>query len=452
MCGLLGSYELPGFDVSARLELIAHRGPDGSGVVAIGPAVHGHVRLALLDLTAASDQPFRYKDSVLSFNGEIWNYQELREELMLVGVRFKTSGDTEVLAAALYTWGIQALQRVEGMFAFAWSRDEKHILVRDRFGKIPLYIYRSGRGFAWSSERKGLGKEYPAAALPPASILNLTTGKVSQWYSVPHDRKDGDVSGLLRKGVHARLNADAPLCCLISGGLDSTLILMLAREVRPDVVAYTAVLDSNSPDTKAAERVCREYQVPLVKVSIQPPTSAAILDAIQTIEIPSKAQVEIAALCLPLAQAIASDGFKACLSGEAADELFGGYGGMCIKGSKANDATWRGIRLAQLGKMARGNFIRCNKAFMRYGVECRLPFMERGLVERTISMSKAENPPGKKALKKAASDIVPEFVIKRQKETFQGASGMIDAVANLIAAPRRFYRAEVIEQFGRSAV
>ena len=142
MCGLLGCYELPGFDVSARLELIAHRGPDGSGVVATGGAVHGHVRLALLDLTSASDQPFLYRDAVLSFNGEIWNYRELRERLMAEGVEFRTTGDTEVLAASLYAWGLDALQSIDGMFAFAWSRGGRHILVRDRFGKIPLYVYR----------------------------------------------------------------------------------------------------------------------------------------------------------------------------------------------------------------------------------------------------------------------------------------------------------------------
>src|SRR5215831_7070228 len=138
MCGILGSFNLPGLDVAARLELIAHRGPDGSGVATLGPAVHGHVRLALVDLTDASAQPFRYARALLSFNGEVWNWRELRAELQRErGVRFRTTGDTEVLAAVLHEWGVDGLARVEGMFAFAWSCGDRHLLARDRFGKIP---------------------------------------------------------------------------------------------------------------------------------------------------------------------------------------------------------------------------------------------------------------------------------------------------------------------------
>jgi asparagine synthase (glutamine-hydrolysing) len=455
MCGILGSFDLPGFDVSSRLERIAHRGPDGAGVVSAGPAVHGHVRLALLDLSAASDQPFRYGDGTLSFNGEVWNFREVRRDLEERGRTFRTTGDTEVLAAALDEWGLDALPRLEGMFAFAWSRGDQHVLVRDRFGKVPLYVHRKGSGFAWSSERKGLGPEAPAIPLPPGSVLDLTTGRLSTWYAVPDVRRNAGAEAIaddLEAGVRARLVADAPLCALISGGLDSSLILALAVRYRPDIVAYTAVLDEQSPDLLAARRVCAEYGVRLVEVRVDKPDAEALRRAVRSIEIASKAQVEIAALCLPLARAIALDGFKACLSGEAADELFGGYGNMCIAGSRADDAGWREIRRAQLAKMARGNFIRCNKAFMAYGVECRLPFMERALVERVMGLSKAECPPGKGALKAAAAGLVPDRIVRRTKETFQGGSGMDDAAAEAVPNPKRFYRAELLTAYGPSAV
>lgn len=453
MCGLAGSFELPGFDVAAALDRLRHRGPDGSGVLDAGPAKHGHVRLSLLDLSSASDQPFRYGDAVLTFNGEIWNFREVRADLERLGRTFRTTGDTEVLAAALDEWDVDALPRIEGMFAFAWSKGDRHILARDRFGEIPLYVHRRGSGFAWASERKGLGRDLPASPLPPGSVLDLTTGKLARWYVLPDRRTDNRTLDLmLDAGVERRLVADAPLCVLISGGLDSSLVLALAKRYKPDVVAYTAVLDDASPDLKAARRFCDELEVPLQEVRVGDPTPADFEAAARSIEIASKAQIEIAALCIPLAQAIAADGFKACLSGEAADELFGGYGNMCIKGSKADDAGWRAIRVAAVEKMARGNFIRCNKAFMAAGVECRLPFIETALVETALAMTKAECPPNKKTLKAAAAGIVPDWIIRRPKETFQGGAGMNDAAAEAIADPARFYRSVIATAYGQSAL
>lgn len=449
MCGMLGAYDLPGFDVSSRLGLLAHRGPDGSGVATSGPAVHGHVRLALRDLSDASAQPYRLGSGLLSFVGEIWNYQELRADLSALGRTFHTSGDTEVLAVALDEWGEAALPHLDGMFTFAWSKGESHILARDRFGKVPLYVHRRGQGFAWASERKGLGLDHPGAALPPGAILDLGTGHVRRWYVLPrHCNTNRSVLGLLEDGVATRLVADAPLCCLISGGLDSSLILTIARRSRPDIVAYTAVHDGASADLRSARRLCAEAEVRLVEVPVPAPTPASLTAAVQAIEISSKAQVEIAALCIPLACAIASDGFKACLSGEAADELFGGYGSMCIKGSSADDAGWRAIRVQQLEKMARGNFVRTNKAFMAAGVECRLPFMHRPLVETVLAMGKAEAPPGKGALKRAASGVLPAWVINRPKDTFQGGAGLSAAAEAILADPAAYYRAETRRLFG----
>jgi asparagine synthase (glutamine-hydrolysing) len=451
MCGLVGSFNTPEFDVSARLELIRHRGPDGSGVVAAGPATHGHVRLALLDLSHASDQPFRYRDGLLSFNGEIWNFQTVRAELEGLGHIFSTTGDTEVLAAALTEWDVDALMKLEGMFTFAWSRGARHLLGRDRFGKIPLYVSRRGASFVWASERKAL-TGYRADALPEGSVLNLVTGLIERWYVMPDHTLGIDIIDRLTAGVKARLIADAPLCCLISGGLDSSLILTIAKRLKPDIAAYTAVLDEGSADLRAARRLCAENEVPLTEVRVRRPTPSDLSSAARCIEIASKVQTEIAALCIPLARAISSDGFRACLSGEAADELFGGYGSMCIQGARASDEGWRHIRLQQLSRMARGNFVRCNKAFMAHGVECRLPFMERSLVEGVINMTKAACPPAKKALKAAAGELLPAWIVRRIKETFQGGAGMDAAAAQAIARPKAFYRAEVLSAFGVAAM
>ena len=153
-------------------------------------------------------------------------------------------------------------------------------------------------------------------------------------------------------------------------------------------------------------------------------------------------------MCIPLARRIYADGFRACLSGEAADELFGGYGNFCIKASKANNAEVLELRRAQLSKMSRGNFVRCNKAFMAAGVECRLPFMEQPLVEAAIQLSKADSPPGKGLLKTSARSLLPSWVINRQKDTFQGGSGMSNTVAGQVANPIVFYNTELRKSFG----
>jgi asparagine synthase (glutamine-hydrolysing) len=177
-------------------------------------------------------------------------------------------------------------------------------------------------------------------------------------------------------------------------------------------------------------------------------TEDAILRAIRTIEIPSKAQIEIASLCIPLAETIYREGFRACLSGEAADEIFGGYGNFCIQAAKQPDSVVRKLRLKSLCTMARGNFIRCNKAFMAHGVECRLPFMEDGLVESAIQLGTSDSPTGKGLLKEALRGVVPDWIIKRQKDTFQGGAGATRAFEKMFTSPVRFYNAEARRIFG----
>lgn len=449
MCGIAGSYGAA-WDVNAALDRIAHRGPDGRGVVEDSGVTHGHVRLSVIDLSSASDQPFRYAGGVLSYNGELWNFRALRAELEQAGLGFHTSGDTEVVAAALAHWGTEALSRLDGMFALCWTKGTLRILARDRFGKVPLYVARYAQAFSWASERKawGKGRGAGAAPLPAGSWLDLSTGKLTRYYrAAARHAASGDVLSLLRDAVRKRMVSDAPLCVLCSGGLDSSLILALAREQRRDLVAYTAKHDSSATDLQAARRLCSEFNVPLVEVEVGAPSASAIEQAVHAIELQSKAQTEIAVLCLPLAARIRADGFKVALSGEAADELFGGYGNMAIAAAQPG-ADWRAIRLAQLDKMARGNFVRCNKAFMAHGVECRLPFMDRALVEHALELNKAACPPGKGALKRAAEGVVPGWVIRRQKETFQGSSGMAAACARAVAAPTRFYNATARQAFG----
>ena len=123
-------------------------------------------------------------------------------------------------------------------------------------------------------------------------------------------------------------------------------------------------------------------------------------------------------------------------------------GNFCIKASKLSGAPLLELRRQQLAKMSRGNFVRCNKAFMAAGVECRLPFMEQQLVEMAVNLDKKDSPLAKGLLKQATEEILPKWIIKRQKETFQGASGVSTAIAAQIASPTIFYNNELRKQFG----
>jgi len=455
VCGLAGNTGGNGALAAEMLERIKHRGPDGDGVVSAGGVTHGHVRLALLDLSSASAQPFRLGDSVLAFNGEIWNHREVRERLERKGRTFRTTGDTEVLAVALDEEGLDCLPTLDGMFAFSWSHPTRgHWLVRDEHGKVPLYVRRELRSGAleWASERKAWlhgASSFrrgmpPPSALAPGAALNLETGEVLSWKRAraPEAATPENVLRLLRAAVERRLFADAPVCCLISGGLDSSLILALAKQARPDVVAFTVAHDETARDLSSARRICEDLDVPLVVVrsSLE---AGAYVDAVRTVETGSKAQVEIGALCLPLAREIARQGFKACLSGEAADELFGGYAAFLLKAWKQPDAEVVRLRQWQVAKMARGNFPRTNKAFLSAGVECRLPFMDPALVDLAVHATWEANPEHKKLLKAAAETYVPSWCVRRTKHTFQQGAGADARAARLFANPKPYYSAEV---------
>ena len=278
MCGIAGTLDLGGSAshapdealVAAMLELIAHRGPDDAGVLVDDPCVLGHRRLSIIDLSPAGHQPMASADERLwiTYNGEVYNYLELRASLEDLGHTFRTETDTEVLLQAYEEWGERALDRLNGMFAFAiWDRQHRSLFcARDRFGVKPFYYAVANGRFLFASEIKALFAD-PALSRAPndprvldylawgatdhtsetmfAGVLQLPAGSYMRvdargvgeslrWYTPkPRSVPDAvtDVRQLLESAVDLRLRSDVPVGVFLSGGMDSSSVLALAAAI-----------------------------------------------------------------------------------------------------------------------------------------------------------------------------------------------------------------------------
>ena len=277
MCGVVAAV---GITARAALPLIRHRGPDAEGVVDVAGVSLAHTRLAILDLDRRSDQPFRSGAVTISFNGEVWNYKAVRADLEALGRTFRTAGDTEVVAAALDAWDPdEALRRLDGMFAIAWADDRRPGVLqaaRDRFGEVPLHLAWWADAFAVASEVAPL----LALGAPPSEVRWLGPGErltllrpgaldFVRWYDPPAEpvpvtleEAGARVRKLLRAGVTQRAVSDAPVCTLLSGGIDSAIVAAFLARVVPGLVAYHAVMDERSPDLVAARETAVRSSAP----------------------------------------------------------------------------------------------------------------------------------------------------------------------------------------------
>lgn len=456
MCGIIGGFDLP--QIEKGLNAIVHRGPDNQGIVQMGNIYFGHVRLSIIDTSSDSNQPFSYGKTTMVFNGTIWNYRELREEL---NIKTKTLGDTEVLCCILDRYGIEGLNKVEGMFAIAFTQGDGSItIVRDRHGEVPLhYSLLTGLfpSFSFCSEIKGLmalgesGKTIKM--LDPGSYIKISSDfSIDQghWYNVREHIKDTSlwdfctskkqIQHSISKGSYERTISDVPVACLLSGGIDSSITTLIASKHIPNLVTYTAVHDENSKDLRSAREVAKYLGVELREVKVQPPTLEDIDDVIDTIEMPYKAQVEIGYPCIQLARRISEDGFKVIMSGEGSDELWASYG-MSYHGIV--DKGWTNYRIDLFGTQHRKNFSRCNKIFMKYGIECRLPFLNTQLVEAALGLSQDIVWDGKSRpkaiLQESFRGQLPDSIIDRRKVAFQDGIGIKSLYEDIVESPKMYY-------------
>jgi asparagine synthase (glutamine-hydrolysing) len=386
MCGIAGWIDLKGRtdrygleSVAARMaDALSHRGPDDHGVWAdpeAGVAL-GHRRLSVLDLSPAGHQPMLSGNGrfVISYNGEIYNCEEIRRELQKANPRLGFGGhsDTEVMLAAFEQWGIEpSLQRMNGMFAFAlWDRNERTlILARDRFGEKPLYYGTAGTAFLFASELKAF-LQHPAFAaeidrdalarylrfscvpapysiyrgvhkLLPGTILRCRNGEVriSTFWSIlaclegaasrPFEGSETDaiseLDRLLRDAVRIRMHADVPLGAFLSGGIDSSLIvaLMQAQSKSPVQTFTIGFHDAAYDEAPEALAVARHLGTEHTELYVTPADAIGLVSRLP--EVYDEPFADSSQLPSLLISHLARQHVTVSLSGDGGDEVFGGY-------------------------------------------------------------------------------------------------------------------------------
>lgn len=387
MCGIFGVVaardRTPSISIEQAERLrdsLAHRGPDGAGAWRGDGAILTHRRLAVIDPGPAGAQPFVSDDGrfILVYNGEIYNDADLRRELTTLGARFRTHCDTETLLRAIETWGLDALPRIRGMFAFAlWDTRERLLtLARDPLGVKPLYLTVNEREVAFASEPSVLARMPGFSARPNMAmvsaylstirtvlgndtlfedVLALAPGQLAQcdlsgqapvarvltWWQGP--RSDGDVDEsvaaervrrAMTDSVRAHLRADVPTCCLLSGGLDSTITTSLATKDHASLRTYCAGArregeiesmfagDDLSFARDAASFLGTDHAEAIVTREMFAERWPWM---IERLGVPLSTPNEIAIHAV--ASRLREDGCVVTLSGEGADELFAGYEG-----------------------------------------------------------------------------------------------------------------------------
>lgn len=441
MCGIAGISGRPDTKlVRAMLAELPHRGPDGRGLWRDGRHAFGHTRLSIIDL-AGGAQPMARSDGRwrVTYNGEIYNYRELRASM--AGADFRTQSDTEVLLelAACGQPVLQWVQQLDGMFAFALAHDEDLMLARDPLGIKPLYLADDRGALVFASELKA----FPASAekireFPPGHVY---TDRMGLWpyYRPGMEQNKIDLRNpesakqnlrqRLEEAVCKRLVADVPVGVFLSGGLDSSLIAALAR-LHKDPLETFSVCTADGEDREPARQVAQllgtthhEYMYN-IEEAIE-----ALPQVIYHLESFDCALVRSAIANFFLAR-LASKHVKVALAGEGADELFAGYDYLKALSPRAVRKELRQITRA----LHNTNLQRCDRMSMAHGLEVRVPFLDVAVVDSAFRMPlrlKQHGPQRteKWIVRKVAEDLLPPAIAWRKKSKFAIGSGLGDHLA-----------------------
>ena len=460
MCSILGVFDLrPGADLAPlrplALSLSArqrHRGPDWSGVYTHPHCVLVHERLAIVD-PAGGAQPLRSADGALALavNGEIYNHREL-ERALTVPYAFQSGSDCEVINALYRECGADGIARLNGIYAFAlWDAAQgRYLVARDPMGVCPLYWGHDADGRLWvASEMKALARHCAdVAPFPPGHVFDSASGELVAFHEKPW-REYEATQGVavspeaLRAGfeqaVHRQLMTDVPYGVLLSGGLDSSLVAACAARFArqriedddrgeawwPRLHSFAIGL-AGSPDLAAAEIAAKALGTVHHGFTY---TFAEGLDAlpdvIRHIESYDVTTVRASTPMYLLARRIKAMGVKMVLSGEGADEIFGGY----LYFHKAPDArAFHEETVRKLDALHLYDCLRANKAMMAWGVEARVPFLDLEFLDLAMSMDAAHKMAGrgrieKAVLREAFAGVLPDEILWRQKEQFSDGVG-----------------------------
>lgn len=470
MCGIVGVFDLKCKSADLRTQVldmakrIRHRGPDWSGIFCDDKAILAHERLSIVD-PESGRQPLYSKDRnlVLAVNGEIYNHLEIRNRYANK-YEFQTHSDCEVILALYQEMGADFLEELNGIFAFAlYDRvNDIYVIGRDHMGIIPLYQGWDQYGnYYVASELKALeGYCNRIQEFLPGHYLCSTDGQMKRWYTrdwTDYDAvKDNqtDIAALrsaLEAAVHRQLMSDVPYGVLLSGGLDSSIISAVAKKYAakriesgdtqeawwPQLHSFAVGLDG-SPDLIAAKKVAEHIGTVHHEIhfTIQEGLDA-VRDVIYHLETYDVTTVRASTPMFLLSRVIKSMGVKMVLSGEGADELFGGY----LYFHKAPDAkALHDETVRKLGKLHLYDCLRANKALAAWGVEGRVPFLDKEFMDVAMRINPTDKLSGsermeKWVLRKAFEDYLPQSVAWRQKEQFSDGVGYswIDSLKELTA-------------------
>ena len=458
MCGIISIFNISRQTDELRQKAlrmsqkIRHRGPDWSGIYCGGTAILAHERLSIVD-PESGRQPLFSPDrrQVLAVNGEIYNHQEIRERYRDT-YSFQTGSDCEVILALYRDQGVNFLEQLNGIFAFALYDEEQEafLVARDPIGVIPLYIGHDDDGKVYvASELKALeGQCQRYEPFPPGHYLYSKDGEIRRyykrdWFDYEQVKDNGgtadDVHHALEEAVRRQLMSDVPYGVLLSGGLDSSVISAIAakyaqrrvetggREAAwwPRLHSFAVGL-KGAPDLAKARMVAEHIGTVHheINYTIQEGLDA-IRDVIYFIETYDVTTVRASTPMYLLARVIKSMGIKMVLSGEGADEVFGGY----LYFHKAPNAkAFHEETVRKLSKLHLYDCLRANKSLAAWGVEGRVPFLDKEFLDVAMRLNpQLKMCPGqtveKKIVREAFAHMLPHEVAWRQKEQFSDGVG-----------------------------
>ena len=469
MCGIVCAFDLKQSSEKLRPELLEmsknlrHRGPDWSGIYSSDQAILVHERLAIVDPTSGK-QPLISPSGnlVLAANGEIYNHRELRAPYES-SYQFKTQSDCEVILALYENEGPSFVEKLNGIFAFAIfdESNNEFFIARDHMGIIPLYMGWDGDGtFYVASELKALeGVCSKIELFPPGHYFHSGDSEPTAWYTTDWKEFDNvknnmtsieDLHDALSAAVHRQLMSDVPYGVLLSGGLDSSITSALAKKYAahrvetddqqaawwPQLHSFSVGLEG-SPDLAAAQEVAKHIGTihHEIKFTIQEGLDA-IREVIYHLETYDITTIRASTPMYLMARAIKALGIKMVLSGEGADELFGGY----LYFHKApNEKEFHEETVRKLEKLHQYDCLRANKSLAAWGIEGRVPFLDKEFIEVAMRLNPKDkmitsDRMEKWVLRKAFENYLPESVAWRQKEQFSDGVGYswIDTLKELV--------------------